>query len=95
MNRRKTALRRDAIDRKCQIRLPGCDVAPCCRCHFRMSGISGMGMKSPDWLSAWGCHHCHSIVDSTKDTEVQLDFAKAVFRTLYIADKEGRLELKA
>lgn len=48
-----TPLRREAIDRECQIRLPGCEGAPCCLCHFRMSGISGMGMKSPDWLGAW------------------------------------------
>lgn len=80
---RAVNLRREAIDRECQIRLPGCQTAPCCLCHFRLIGISGMGMKSPDWLGAWGCDHCHKIVDSNKDPEIQLDFAKAVFRTLY------------
>jgi hypothetical protein len=91
------AVRRDAIDRECQIRLEGCTGGPCCRCHFRMSGISGMGMKSPDWLSAWGCAHCHAIVDSLDrdDYRTRLDFALAVFRTLYIADREGRLTLTA
>lgn len=91
------AVRRDAIGRECQIRLPGCQTAPCCRCHFRMSGISGMGLKSPDWLSAWGCASCHDQVDriGRGDLQTQLDFALAVFRTLYIADREGRLTLIA
>lgn len=91
------AVRRDAIDRECQIRLPGCNTAPCCRCHFRMSGISGMSMKSPDWLSAYGCASCHAKVDAANrdDYALRLDFALAVFRTLYIADREGRLTLTA
>ena len=84
-------LRREAIDRDCQIRLEGCNVGPCCLCHFRLIGISGMGMKSPDWLGAWGCASCHAIVDSTKDPEVQLDFAKAVFRTQAKLDGEEKL----
>lgn len=84
-------LRREAIDRECQIRLPGCQTAPCCLCHFRLIGISGMGMKSPDWLGAWGCAHCHSIVDTDKSPEVQLDFAKAVFRTQYRLHREEKL----
>lgn len=84
-------LRREAIDRQCQIRLDGCNTEPCCLCHFRMIGISGMGMKSPDWLGAWGCHSCHSKVDTDKSLETQLDFAKAVFRTLNTLIKEGKL----
>lgn len=50
-----------------------------------------MGLKSPDWLGAWGCAHCHSIVDSTKDPAVQLDFALAVFRTQYALEREDKL----
>jgi len=88
-----TPLGREAIDRECQIRLPGCEGAPCCLCHFRMSGISGMGMKSPDWLGAWGCSSCHEKVDRTQrgNIETQLDFAKAVFRTQFILVNEGKL----
>ena len=85
----KRRLRREAIDRECQIRLEGCQTGPCCLCHFRLNGISGFGLKSPDWLGAWGCHHCHAIVDTNKSPGVQLDFAKAVFRTIAQLDAEG------
>ena len=49
--------------------------------HFRLSGISGMGFKSPDIIAAWLCSACHVYVDTHKDCQTQLDFAKAVFRT--------------
>ncbi len=86
-------LRREAIDRVCQIRLEGCQTAPCCLCHFRIIGISGMSMKSPDLLGAWGCGSCHDKVDRTlrHDTETQLDFARGVFRTQAILLKEGKI----
>ena len=87
-------LRREAIDRQCQIRLDGCQTAPCCLCHFRIIGISGMGMKSPDLFGAWGCASCHEKVDTSMrhDTETQLDFARAVFRTQAILLKEGKIK---
>jgi hypothetical protein len=52
-----------------------------------------MGMKSPDLLGAWACDACHKQVDTAKrgDTETQLDFAKAVFRTQAILISEGVL----
>jgi hypothetical protein len=86
-------LRREAIDRVCQIRLEGCEGGPCCLCHWRQLDISGMGMKSPDQLGAWGCGHCHAIVDTHKaDTAIQLDFAKAVFRTQAQLIREGKIQ---
>jgi hypothetical protein len=90
-------LRRQAIGRECQIRLPGCLTEPCCLAHWRQIGISGMGMKSPDWLGAWACDACHTKVDSTlrHDTATQLDFARAVFRTLAILDREEKIEVNA
>lgn len=85
-------LRREAIGRVCQIRLPGCTCEPCCLCHWRQLDFAGMGQKSPDVFGAWGCHHCHSIVDTHKgDPEIQLDFAKAVFRTQNILLREGKI----
>jgi hypothetical protein len=89
------SLRREAIDRDCQIRLPGCQTAPCCLCHFRLIGVSGMGIKSPDWLGAWGCAACHDQVDRIKrgDLQTQFDFALAVFRTLSILDREEKIEV--
>lgn len=83
-------LRRDAIDRECQIRLEGCTTAPCCLAHFRLIGISGMGLKPPNEIGAWSCHHCHTIVDTDKSPEVQLDFAHGVFRTQNQLIKEGK-----
>ena len=50
-------LRKEAKGRECMIRLPGV----CCGntettvlCHFRMVGISGAGLKSPDLLRRVG-----------------------------------------
>lgn len=86
-----TDLRRQAIGRECQIRLPGCQTAPCCLCHYRLPGVSGMGLKSPDLLGAWGCAACHEKVDTTHrgDPGVQLDFARAVLRTQAVLIREG------
>lgn len=86
-----TNLRRQAIDRECQVRLPGCTGGPCCLAHWRQVGISGMGLKSPDLLGAFACDHCHQIVDrkGRGDPEIQLDFAQAVFRTQAILINEG------
>ena len=76
-------LRREAIGQTCQIRLEGCTSEPCCLCHWRQIGISGGGMKSPDLIGAWGCASCHAKVDASErdNTETQLDFARAIFRT--------------
>lgn len=83
--------RSHVIERECQIWLEGCTGAPAGRCHFRLQGVSGMGLKVPDLLVAWGCASCHSIVDSNKSPDVQLQFAKAVFRTLVQRMREGEI----
>lgn len=73
-----------ARGRECQIRLVGvCNynsetVVPC---HFRMTGLSGMGYIPEALFVAWGCSACHARVDADKSPEVQLDFAKGVLRT--------------
>lgn len=59
--------------------------------HFRMIGISGMGLKSPDQIAAWACSGCHAYIDSHKDASTQLMFAKAVFRTQAELIREGAL----
>jgi hypothetical protein len=55
--------------------------------------MSGMGLKNLDALGAWSCDSCHKKVDVTGrgDTKVQLDFARGVFRTLWILMKEGKI----
>lgn len=91
-----TNLRREAIGRQCTIRLPGCLTEPVCLCHFRMPGLSGMGIKSPDLFAALGCASCHDKVDRTErgNTETQLDFAKAVLRTQALFVGEGLITWK-
>jgi hypothetical protein len=88
-----TNLRRQAIGRQCTIRLPGCQTEPVCLCHVRQIGISGMGIKAPNWAGAFGCAACHDKVDRTHrhDPEVQLDFYRAVIRTQKILVDEGVL----
>lgn len=86
-------LRREAIGRQCQIRLDGCQAEPCCLCHWRQIDISGMGMKSPDLIGAWGCASCHDQVDriGRGDADAQLAFARGVFRTQAILIREGKV----
>jgi hypothetical protein len=77
-------LRELAKGKDCQVRLPNvCNFnrETTVLAHFRLVGISGMGLKVPDTLGAWACSNCHAYVDSHKDAQTQLDFAKAVFRT--------------
>jgi hypothetical protein len=77
MTRHLVDLRRYAAGKPCLIRTPVCcgDPATTVACHVRMQGISGMGLKAPDPLSAWGCFACHSLVDSGQygDTRMERD----------------------
>ncbi len=79
-----TDLRKQARGRGCQIRLPGIcnhNSETVVLCHYRLIGISGLGMKSADLLGSWGCFDCHRVVDSNKDPEIQLAFLQGVMRT--------------
>jgi predicted CxxxxCH...CXXCH cytochrome family protein len=78
-------LRKSANGQNCEIRLPDIcngDSATVVLCHFRLSGFSGTGYKSPDWLGAFGCSSCHVAVDSDHSPATQLAFAHGVFRTI-------------
>lgn len=89
-----TGLKKQAMHRDCMIRVsPNCtgDYATVL-CHYRLMDVSGMGLKSPDWLGAWGCAHCHDIVDHDHSDEVQLRFAHAVFYTIHQLTREGVLK---
>lgn len=88
-------LRAEARDRDCQVRLDCCNGnrETVVLAHFRLSGLSGMGYKSPDLIAAWACSACHARVDSDKSDAVQLDFAKAVFRTQATLIREGMLHI--
>lgn len=77
-------LRREARGRECQVRLPDIcnhNSASVVLAHYRLAGISGMGLKPPDLIGAWACSACHAYVDSHHDDATRLAFAEGVFRT--------------
>jgi hypothetical protein len=84
-------LRKYAHMQNCQVRLECCNHnnETVVLAHFRMSGISGLGLKSPDLLGAWACANCHSWVDTHKDDATQLSFAKGVLRTINALIEDG------
>jgi hypothetical protein len=93
-----TKLRKAAQGRECQVRLPCCNGNPetTVLAHYRLAGISGMGMKSPDAIGAWACSACHSVCDSPAtyglDRDwVKLAHAEGVFRTQAKLIAEGKL----
>jgi len=82
-------LRKDARNRPCMVRLPGCDGGgeTTVLAHFRLAGYCGTGLKPIDELGAWCCASCHSLIDgrtATKLTrdELRLAHAEAVMRTI-------------
>lgn len=85
-------LRQLARGKPCQVRIPGV----CCGrddttvlAHLNMSGISGRGLKAPDFLGAWACFECHRCIDSNGNTHglerdfVRLAFMEGMARTQY------------
>lgn len=55
-----------ARGRLCEIRVPEECLRTCetvVLCHVRLPDVSGLGLKAPDWLGAFGCARCHDIVD--------------------------------
>jgi hypothetical protein len=90
-----TKLRDAARDRECTVRIPDCcnfNPQTTVGAHFRLAGISGMGIKPPDILIAWACSACHERVDRDKSPETQLAFAHGVMRTQVILHREGILK---
>lgn len=89
-------LRKAAQHYQCTLRLDGCNAEPCCIAHYRVIGVSGMGMKSPDVVGAISCHTCHEQVDrrAGKLTQEEIDaaFARGMARTLKIWDQNGYLK---
>ncbi len=77
-------LRKLARGKECLIRIPGIcngDPGTTVLCHYRLMGLSGMGIKSPDLVAAWGCSSCHAYVDTHHDPATRLAHAEGVFRT--------------
>ena len=90
-------LRKLAKGRECQIRLAGiCNFNPetTVLAHYRLVGISGMGMKSPDIIAAHSCSACHDAVDRRTNTDLEFYFmrlahAEGCFRTIAKLIEEG------
>lgn len=94
-----TDLRKLAQGRPCQVRIPGCcngNTETTVLAHFRMSGISGMGIRSHDIFGSYACFACHDAIDGrskstfTRD-ELRLMHLEGVIRTQAILVKEGIL----
>ena len=69
-------LRKLARGQPCFIRVPGvCNGNPetTVLCHVRLIGISGIGMKVPDALAAFGCSDCHAVVDGQRRSALTAD----------------------
>ena len=94
------SLRDQARGRECQIRVPGlCNGNPetVVGCHYRLIGLSGIGLKAHDLFIAWGCSDCHRAVDTGHSAnwtshELRLMHAEGVLRTQQILILEGRIK---
>ena len=64
--------------------------------HYRLIGLSGMGMKSPNEIASFACSACHDAIDRRAHTDLERDYvrlahAEGVFRTQAILIAEGKL----
>ncbi len=64
--------------------------------HYRLAGVSGIGMKSPDILGAWACSACHDAIDRRAHTDLDRDYVRLLHlegmaRTLAQLNREGLL----
>lgn len=91
-------LRKLAKGRECQVRLPCCNGNPetTVLAHYRLAGVSGMGIKPPDVCGAYACSSCHDAIDRRSQMDLDRDFvrlahAEGVMRTLSILVREGVL----
>jgi hypothetical protein len=92
-------LRKEARGRGCMVRIP--DVCnhnseTVVLAHYRLAGVSGIGMKSPDVLGAWACSSCHDAIDRRAHTDLDRDYVRLLHlegmaRTLAQLNQEGLL----
>jgi hypothetical protein len=62
--------------------------------HYRLAGVSGIGMKSPDVLGAWACSSCHDAIDRRAHTDLDRDYVRLLHlegmaRTIAQLNREG------
>ena len=90
-------LRKAAKGRGCLVRLPHiCNFnnETTVLAHYRLAGISGMGIKSDDLIGAWACSACHDAIDRRANTDLDRDYVRlahleGVVRTIATLRKEG------
>ena len=92
-------LRKEARGRGCMVRIP--DVCShnsetVVLAHYRLAGVSGIGMKSPDILGAWACSSCHDAIDRRAHTDLDRDYVRllhleGMVRTIAQLNREGLL----
>ena len=90
-----TDYRKLAKGKDCQVRM----ISVCNRdpettvlAYVRLSGVTGMGQKSPDKMGAWACSECHRFTEIFKDDdEIQRYFYEGVMRTQYELHRMGLL----
>lgn len=90
-------LRPLAKDQPCEIRLAGIcnfNIKTTVLAHFRISDLSGMGMKSPDIFAAFACDACHAYVDTHHDDASQCAHLRGVIRTQAKLLAMGVLQVK-
>lgn len=65
-----TDLRKAARGEPCMVRSCDCNFNPetTVLAHYRMIGVSGIGMKSPDLIASWACSACHDLIDGRTHT---------------------------
>ena len=87
-------LRQLARGKPCQVRVPNlCDGGgdTTVLAHYRLSGVSGMGIKSPDVCGAWCCGPCHTWIDTHHDWPTKTWHLEGVIRTLNELVKLGAI----
>ena len=92
-----TKLRKEAKGRGCMVRIPKVcnhNSETTVLAHYRLAGVSGIGMKSPDVLGAWACSACHDAIDRRAHTDLDRDYVRLLHlegmaRTLAQLNREG------
>ena len=90
-------LRKEAKGRGCMVRIPEVcnhNSETVVLAHYRLAGVSGIGMKSPDVLGAWACSSCHDAIDRRAHTDLNRDYVRLLHlegmaRTIAQLNREG------
>jgi len=78
-------LRNHARDQPCMVRVPEVcngNQQTTVLAHYRLSGVSGMGVKSPDVIGAWACSACHAWIDTNHSDEAKVMHLEGMVRTI-------------